>query len=111
MVLFNPYRINRRATTYYGRWVCVMWSVCCYAARTASSNPPCVGDPCPAGFVNSSQEFVDARVASPGWEERLHFDHLLGNFGFDKSASDALRQKASFHMRESASMLGRPRPK
>ena len=35
-----------------------------------------------------------ARHVSPGWEERLHFDHLLGNFGFDRPMADALRSTA-----------------
>jgi hypothetical protein len=36
-----------------------------------------------------------ARHAKPGWQARLHFDHLLSNFGFDEAASDTLR-KAQF---------------
>merc|ERR1712087_217957 len=28
-----------------------------------------------------------------GWERKLHFDHLLDNFGFDKEASDVLRKQ------------------
>jgi len=38
-----------------------------------------------ASFVN--------RYASNGWAQKLHFDHLLDNFGFDKEASDVLRKQ------------------
>lgn len=43
--------------------------------------------------VNSAaawEAFVQRHVAS-GWESKLHFDLILGNFGFDKAASDKLR--------------------
>merc|ERR1711920_1002737 len=33
------------------------------------------------------------RYARSGWERKLHFDHLLDNFGFDKEASDVLRKQ------------------
>mmetsp|Transcript_62024 Transcript_62024/g.164981 ORF Transcript_62024/g.164981 Transcript_62024/m.164981 type:complete len:440 (+) Transcript_62024:112-1431(+) len=32
------------------------------------------------------------RYAGDGWAHKLHFDHLLDNFGFDKEASDVLRK-------------------
>jgi hypothetical protein len=32
------------------------------------------------------------RFAESGWQSRLHFDHLLGNFGFTKEVSDTLRK-------------------
>ena len=31
-----------------------------------------------------------AAQAEAGWEERLHFDHLLANFGFEATAAAAL---------------------
>jgi hypothetical protein len=33
------------------------------------------------------------RYAKNGWERKLHFDHLLDNFGFDTEASDAIRMQ------------------
>jgi hypothetical protein len=39
----------------------------------------------------SWQAFVLEHVPA-GWESRLHFDHLLENFGFTKEASDELRR-------------------
>jgi len=35
--------------------------------------------------------FVDRHVA-PGWKARMHFDHLLGNFGFEKEVADTVRR-------------------
>ncbi|CAK0814468.1 unnamed protein product [Prorocentrum cordatum] len=40
--------------------------------------------------VASWQAFILEHVPA-GWESRLHFDHLLENFGFAKEASDELR--------------------
>lgn len=37
------------------------------------------------------ENFVTQHV-NPGWEGRLHFDHLLGNFGFDRQTADKLRK-------------------
>jgi len=37
-------------------------------------------------------EFMHKHV-KPGWENRIHFDVLLDNFGFEKAAADALRSK------------------
>lgn len=38
------------------------------------------------------QQFVERHVP-PGWEDKLHFDHVLtGNFGFEQSVSDKLRK-------------------
>jgi len=42
--------------------------------------------------ANLWSTFVN-RYASNGWAQKLHFDHLLDNFGFDKEASDVLRKK------------------
>jgi len=36
--------------------------------------------------------FVNER-ASEGWEDRLHFDHLLSNFGFDDTVAERLRHQ------------------
>lgn len=36
------------------------------------------------------EEFVHKHVA-PGWEDKLHFDHVLGMFGFTKEVSDKIR--------------------
>lgn len=36
------------------------------------------------------EEFVHKHV-SPGWEDKLHFDHVLGMFGFTKEVSDKIR--------------------
>merc|ERR1719265_1966094 len=36
------------------------------------------------------EDFVHKHV-SPGWEDRLHFDHVLGMFGFTKAVSDKIR--------------------
>lgn len=41
--------------------------------------------------VDAWSAFVN-RYASSGWAQKLHFDHLLDNFGFDKEASDVLRK-------------------
>jgi len=41
--------------------------------------------------VSAWSTFVN-KYASNGWAQKLHFDHLLDNFGFDKLASDVLRQ-------------------
>lgn len=40
--------------------------------------------------IASWQAFVLEHVPA-GWESRLHFDHLLENFGFAREASDELR--------------------
>merc|ERR1719277_83034 len=32
------------------------------------------------------------RYADVGWQSKLHFDHLLGNFGFTPEVSDTLRK-------------------
>jgi hypothetical protein len=29
------------------------------------------------------RKFVDAHVVATGWEEKVHFDHVLSNFGID----------------------------
>jgi len=57
-----------------------------------------------AAFVNDFAALTPQQVPSleawrafvnghtrPGWEERLHFDHVLGNFGFDEQVAWALR--------------------
>jgi len=36
------------------------------------------------------EDFVHKHVA-PGWEDQLHFDHVLAMFGFTKAASDKIR--------------------
>merc|ERR1740121_1721760 len=38
-------------------------------------------------------EAIVNKHASPGWEAKVHFDHLLENFGFEKEASDIIRKK------------------
>lgn len=35
--------------------------------------------------------FVGRHVVAPGWQSKLHFDHLLGNFGFEKQVAETLR--------------------
>jgi hypothetical protein len=42
--------------------------------------------------VSAWSAFVN-RYASNGWAHKLHFDHLLENFGFDNEASDVLRKQ------------------
>jgi hypothetical protein len=37
------------------------------------------------------ENFVN-KHARPGWQGKMHFDHLLDNFGFEKEASDILRK-------------------
>merc|ERR1712194_544468 len=41
--------------------------------------------------VSDWEAFVN-RHAKPGWQAKMHFDHLLDNFGFEKEASDLLRK-------------------
>jgi hypothetical protein len=41
--------------------------------------------------VSDWETFVN-RHAKPGWQAKMHFDHLLDNFGFEKEASDLLRK-------------------
>merc|ERR1711920_19099 len=41
--------------------------------------------------VSDWETFVN-KHAKPGWQAKLHFDHLLDNFGFEKEASDLLRK-------------------
>ena len=46
------------------------------------------------GTISTPQEwkaFIDEHV-QPGWEDRLHFDHLLDNFGFEKHVGEELRK-------------------
>jgi hypothetical protein len=39
----------------------------------------------------SGWEAFISKHAKPGWQNKLHFDHLMGNFGFTDVASNALR--------------------
>merc|ERR1719291_311989 len=41
--------------------------------------------------VSDWDAFVD-RHAAPGWKAKIHFDHLLGNFGFEKEVAYAIRR-------------------
>lgn len=41
--------------------------------------------------VSDWEAFVN-KHAKPGWQGKMHFDHLLSNFGFENEASDLLRQ-------------------
>jgi len=41
--------------------------------------------------VSDWEAFV-GKHAKPGWQAKLHFDHLLSNFGFEETASNTIRR-------------------
>jgi len=41
--------------------------------------------------VSDWEAFVGRHV-KPGWQTKLHFDHLLSNFGFEEAASNTIRR-------------------
>jgi hypothetical protein len=50
-------------------------------------------DPASIQSAEAWSQFVQQHVEDPKWQEKLHFDHVLGLFGFTDSDASFIRQK------------------
>ena len=54
-----------------------------------------------AADIQGIDEWMDfvGKYAAPGWQDRLHFDHLLGNFGFTAQTARELQTRGPLRPR------------